>query len=78
MPTLEGKTVQKELERGELWPVYWLHGPESMKARELVRRIRRSALGLGDAPAAPGGGLNDEIIDGGEAERIPIKTFGVR
>jgi len=74
MPTLEGKIVQKELELGELWPVYWLHGAEAMKTRELTRRIRRAALGLPPSPreAPSGGGLNDEIIDGAEADAAGI------
>ena len=45
MPKLEPKQIQKELEQGQLWPVYWLYGQERMKSRELLKRIRRAALG---------------------------------
>ena len=37
MPKLEAKQVQKELDEGWLWPVYWIYGPEGMKARELLK-----------------------------------------
>ena len=40
MPKLEPKVIQKELEQGVLWPVYWLYGQERMKSRELFKRIR--------------------------------------
>ncbi len=45
MPKLEPKAIHQELKQGFLWPVYWLHGRESMKSRELLRRIRKVALG---------------------------------
>jgi DNA polymerase III delta subunit len=71
MPKLEPKAVQKELEQGLLWPVYWIYGQEQMKARELLKRIRKTALG--DAPA--GGGLfamAEENIDGSESSAPSI------
>ncbi len=46
MPKFEPKSIQKDLEAGRLWPVYWIYGGEAMKSRELVKRIRRSALCL--------------------------------
>jgi DNA polymerase III delta subunit len=45
MPKMEPKQIQKELEQGLLWPVYWLYGQERMKSRELLKRIRKTALG---------------------------------
>ena len=45
MPKLEPKNVQKELDAGQLWPVYWLYGSERMKVRELLKRIRKAAIG---------------------------------
>lgn len=45
MPKLEPKAIQKELDQGQLWPVYWIYGPERMKSRELLKRIKKAALG---------------------------------
>lgn len=68
MPKLEPKQVQKELEQGWLWPVYWLHGSERMKSRELLRRIKRAALGeSGEAGKGLAGlGFGEENFDGSE------------
>lgn len=44
MPKLEPKVIQKELEQGLLWPVYWLYGQERMKSRELLKRIRSAVF----------------------------------
>lgn len=52
MPKLEPKIIQKELEDGVLWPVYWLYGQERMKSRELLKRIRRVVLGNVTEPSA--------------------------
>lgn len=71
MPKLEPKVVQKELDQGQLWPVYWLYGQERMKARELLKRIRKAALGVGgasDAPPAILDGLNEETLDATEVD----------
>ena len=73
MPKLEAKQVQKELDEGWLWPVYWIYGPEGMKARELLKRIRVAVLGAeaAEAPAATGGGLfglSEEKLDAGEVD----------
>jgi DNA polymerase III delta subunit len=45
MPKLEPKQIQKELDQGQLWPVYWIYGSERMKSRELLKRIRGAAIG---------------------------------
>ena len=45
MPKLDAKQVQKELEQGQLWPVYWIYGPERLKGLELARRIQKQVLG---------------------------------
>ncbi len=65
MPKLEPKQVQKELEAGSLWPVYWLYGHERMKSRELFKRIRKAVLG-DDAAAGGLGSLAEESLDGSE------------
>lgn len=68
MPKLEPKVVQRELDQGQLWPVYWLYGQERMKSRELLRRIRRVALGLGEAPdSATGPGAQAGLPEGSPA-----------
>ena len=45
MPKIELKAVQRELEKGLVWPVYWIYGPEKLKSRELVKRIRNAVSG---------------------------------
>ncbi len=64
MPKLDPKQVQRDLEKGTLWPVYWLYGGEGMKARELLKRIRLSALG--EQAAAARTGFAEEVLDGME------------
>jgi DNA polymerase-3 subunit delta len=66
MPKLEPKAVQKELEQGLLWPVYWIYGQELMKARELLKRIRKTALGDGEGTDAGLFAMSEETIDGSE------------
>lgn len=63
MPRLEAKSIQRELEQGRIWPVYWLHGPERMKSRELLRRIRK-AVGASEGLL----GLGEENFDGAEVD----------
>jgi DNA polymerase III delta subunit len=66
MPKLEPKIIQKELEQGWLWPVYWLYGTERMKSRELLKRIRKAVLGS-EAEAASGlAGFGEESLDANE------------
>ena len=67
MPKLEAKTVQKELEQGQLWPVYWIYGQERMKSRELLKRIRAAALGEN-----PGSFCQETHLEGSETEAASI------
>ena len=61
MPKLEPKFIQKELESQRVRPLYWIHGPERMKIRELVKRIEKTALG--DAGKSE---FNYEKLDGSD------------
>jgi DNA polymerase III delta subunit len=70
MPKLEPKVIQKELEQGLLWPVYWIYGPERMKARELLKRIKKVALG--DENPTGLGSFAEENFDGTEASAAGI------
>ena len=45
MPKIELKTIQTELEQGLAWPLYCIFGPEKLKSRELVKRIRQTLSG---------------------------------
>jgi len=47
MPKFEPKIIQRELDEGWVWPVYWIYGPESMKVRELLKRIRKAVVSEG-------------------------------
>lgn len=70
MPKLEPKQIQRELDQGKLRPVYWLSGGELMKARELLKRVRKAVL-----PAEGAGGLlgmAEETFDGGQASAEQI------
>lgn len=40
MPKVELKVIQTELDQGLLRPFYWIWGPELLKGRELLKRIR--------------------------------------
>jgi DNA polymerase III delta subunit len=78
MPKLELKQVQRDLEKGTLWPVYWVYGPERMKSREILKRIRKAVLGE-EAPGAPGtggglfgGSLAEETLDGSQVSAIEV------
>lgn len=73
MPKLEPKLIQRELEQGQIWPVYWLYGQEKMKSRELLKRIRRAVLGEEDRQA--GGsllGLSEQVFDAAETSGAAI------
>lgn len=70
MPKLEPKIIQKELEQGWLWPVYWLHGQERMKSRELLKRIKKTVL---DSSGSGGfEGFGEEILDGNEIDAATV------
>lgn len=67
MPKRDSKQIQKELEQGLLWPVYYLYGEERMKARELLKRIKKVVLGE-EAPGAFG----TETLDGSETTAAAV------
>ena len=69
MPRFEPKIIQRELENGLIWPVYWIYGQERMKSRELLKRIRTAALGPSEKSAF---GLSEENFDGMEADAEEI------
>jgi DNA polymerase-3 subunit delta len=62
MPKFELKAIQKELEKGKVRPVYFLYGPERMKARELIKKIQKTALS-----GAEPNDFNFERIDASES-----------
>jgi DNA polymerase III subunit delta len=68
MPKLEPKIIQKELEQGQIWPVYWIYGSEKMKSRELVKRIRKAVLGETVSVL----GLSEESMDGPGLEAASV------
>ncbi len=43
MPKFDIKVIQAELDQGLLRPFYWIWGPELLKGRELLKRIRKVA-----------------------------------
>lgn len=70
MPRLEPKQIQKELEAGKLRPVYCIYGPERMKARELVRRIKSAAQG--EEASVTSSLLSCETLDGAETDGAAV------
>lgn len=70
MPKLDAKAVQKELEQGLAAPVYWLYGPEKMKSRELLKKIRSAVLGNGQKVSFLGG--SEEVFEGDQVRAIEI------
>lgn len=64
MSKMELKTVQTELEKGQIWPFYWLYGPERMKSRELLKRIRVALFGNNGGSS----GWNEETFEGAESD----------
>ncbi len=70
MPELEAKAVQKELEQGLVWPVYWIYGAERMKSRELLKRIRKKVLG--EAASEGTASWNEEFLDGSEVNSAAV------
>lgn len=76
MPKIEAKVIQKELDSGKLRPIYYLYGPERMKARELFKRIQKAVHG--DEPVND---FNYEKWDGSEtaAETIldSVQSFSM-
>ncbi|HTL11757.1 MAG TPA: hypothetical protein VL588_04680 [Bdellovibrionota bacterium] len=67
MPVLEPKVVQKELSQGQFWPVYWLHGAESMKAREVLKRVRQALFPEGSSSL-----LAEQSLLGGETSAAEV------
>jgi len=65
MPRIEPKAIQREIEQGLFWPVYWLHGLERMKSRELLKRLRKAVIGSSSEGLA-GLGFAEETIDASE------------
>jgi len=63
------RDVQKELESGEVWPVYWLYGAERMKAKELLRKIQTVVCGPSSALSAE---LSVERLDASELSENEI------
>jgi DNA polymerase III delta subunit len=59
MPRFEPKQIQQDLAAKKIWPLLWLVGTETMKARELARRVRAAASGEGKASL-----MQEVVLDG--------------
>lgn len=42
---LEPKQLQQELKQGQAWPVYWVHGEEAYRVREVSALLARTLVG---------------------------------
>jgi DNA polymerase III delta subunit len=77
MPKLEPKQIQKELEQGKLRPVYWLYGAETMKSRELLKRIRGAVFDSKSEAADSGfsafaSAFRETVLEGSESETSEV------
>jgi DNA polymerase III delta subunit len=73
MPKLEPKQIQKEIESGKFRPVYWFFGSETMKSRELLKRLRKALFGDEDTPGNEGAALfassfREAVLDAQECQ----------
>lgn len=72
MPKIEPKQIQKEIDGGKLRPVYWFFGGEPMKARELLKRIRKTMFATeknaeeSAADLAFASSFRETVLDGSE------------
>lgn len=64
------KIIQEELKKGLIWPVYWIYGPERMKSREVLRRIRDAVMG--NAPPLGGFSLAETFLDGSKVSGAEV------
>lgn len=72
MPKFEVKQIYAELDQGRVRGLYWLHGEERMKARELYRRVLR-CLHHANSPSPKNG---SEFNEGGlRSEAVEQITF---
>jgi DNA polymerase III delta subunit len=72
MPKYTPKEIQKEIESGQIWPVYWIFGPERMKARELLKKIQKTVLGETDSNS-----VHLEKIDATEVSETEIADLAL-
>jgi DNA polymerase-3 subunit delta len=71
MPKLEPKQIQQELEKGLIWPFYWIYGPESLKSKELIKRIKKAIFGT-DTVDESTASFSIQSFDGAEADVYSI------
>ena len=69
MPAREEPDLLRAIERGEIAPVYCLHGPERFLVDRCLAALRRKILG---ASAADTSGLNHEVFDLKEADLAQV------
>ncbi len=68
MPKIELKSVQTELEKGIIWPFYWVYGSERLKSRELLKRIRIAVLGNEGARSEWG----EDVFEGSDSNASDV------
>lgn len=77
MPKYELKALQREIEQKKLWPVYWIYGAESWKAREAFRWLRQAILGeaIPSSASQSGGGLLGLSEESLEASEVNVSVI---
>ena len=63
MPKLDAKAIYQEWEQGWIWPAYWVYGPERLKSREFLKRLKAT---LDPFMGTMGAGLGTELLEGAE------------
>jgi DNA polymerase III delta subunit len=77
MPKFDLKQVQKQLEKVEIYPLYWVYGPERLKSAELIKRIKTAVLGDVELSAFSLERLDGTELDAAEiADRARTLMFG--
>jgi DNA polymerase III delta subunit len=42
---IDPKQILHEVNQGQIWPVYWVHGPETYRVREVCRLLQKTLVG---------------------------------
>lgn len=68
MPKFTVKEIQTQIEAQKIWPVYWIVGPETMLANDVLKRLKKAVFGKGNDDES----FNVEKFDGAQARGAEI------
>ncbi len=77
MPALEPKALRQLIDSGKSYPVIWMHGPEQLQARELLKRLRAKVRSIVENPLWSEESIDAHGLTGGElADRALTPLLG--